>query len=101
MRFSDLKIGDHFFFEGLEYTKKSPVLACDTGGKSRIVPRSAEIQTGFAQTHQPTGTEVSELNQLYHAITTIIRQEVQDSDLEVRLRHAMEKAWRNIKEAAD
>lgn len=101
MRFSDLKTGDHFFFEGIAYTKTSPVLASDASGKSRIIPRSAELQAHPSQSPQPTPAAASELDQLYQAITTIIRQEVQDSDLEVRLRHAIEKAWRNIRDVAD
>jgi hypothetical protein len=101
MRFSDLKIGDHFFFEGHEYTKTSPVLACDVEGKSRIIPRSAELQSHSTQGPLTTDVEDSELDRLYHAVTTIIRQEVHDSDLEVRLRHAIEKAWKGIKQVTD
>lgn len=97
MRFSELNIGDHFFFEGLEYTKTSPMLASDPDGKSRIIPRSAVLQSDSTQTAQAAQTEDSELDRFYHAITTIIRQEVHDSDLEVRLRHTVEKVWRNIK----
>lgn len=101
MRFSELKIGDHFFFEGLEYTKTSPMLANDPNGKSRIIPRSADLHSDSTQTAQTTRTEDSELDRLYHAITAIIRQEVHDSDLEVRLRHTIEKVWRSIKSDAD
>lgn len=101
MRFSDLKIGDHFLFEGLEYTKTSPVLACDSYGKTKIIPRSAELLSYSTQTSHPITTKNNELDCLYHAITDIIRQEVHDIDLEVKLRHAIEKAWKNIKGVAD
>lgn len=97
MRFTDLKIGDHFLLEGVEYTKTSPILASDSKGKSRIIPRSAELQTDSSFPSTPTHGQTSELDQLYHAVTAIIRQQVQDSDLEIALRYAIEKAWKSIK----
>lgn len=101
MRFSNLKIGEHFFFEGLEYTKTSPVLACDTNGNSRFIPRSAVTQAHPAQSPQPPRNEETKLDKLYQVVTHLIRQEVRDSDLEIKLRQAVEKAWRNIKDNSD
>lgn len=97
MRFIDLKIGEHFYFEGMEYTKSSPVLATDKGGSSRFIPRSAVLQT-HSQPSQPTSRQqVSQLDQFYQTVTHIIRQEVHDSDLDVRLRQAIESAWQQAK----
>lgn len=100
MRFSDLKPGDHFFLEGREYTKTSPVLAKDTDGKSRLIPRSAVLQV-HPQHHPPTTRpQTSELDRLYHAVISLIRQEVRDSDLEIRLCQAIETTWQGIKDGS-
>jgi len=101
MRFLDLKIGDHFFFEGLEYTKTSPVLATGSNGQSRFIPQSAVLQTHPVQRPPTSRMEASELDRLYQAVTGIIRQEVRDVDLEMRLHQAIEKVWRNLKEVKD
>jgi hypothetical protein len=101
MRFSDLKIGDHFIFEGREYTKSSPVLAADDKGNSRFIPRSAVLQTYSDQHPHAEPIEATQLDKLYHAVLAIIRQDVRDGDLEVKLRHAIEKVWHSIRNSTD
>lgn len=101
MRFSDLNVGDRFFYEGLEYTKSSPVLASDANGHSRFIPRSAVLQTHPAQTPPIPRVKENELDRFYQATLAIVRQQVQDVDLATRLRQAIEKSWREIKQAQD
>ena len=100
MRFSDLKPGDHFSYEGVEYTKTSPILAKDANGQSRLIPRSAVLQTQTVQGPPSPRKEASDLDRLYQAVTAIIRQEVHDVVLDMRLRQAVEKAWKTIKTGA-
>lgn len=43
MKFNDLAIGDRFLFEGMEYTKTSPILAMSQEGKPRMIRKSAML----------------------------------------------------------
>lgn len=43
MKFNDLAIGDRFLFEGMTYTKTSPILAMSQEGKPRMIRKSAML----------------------------------------------------------
>lgn len=96
MRFTDLTIGQEFLLGGMTYRKTSPILATDAEGKSRMIPRSAEIQISSTVPVTETPANLSDLEQFYQTTLNIIRQQVGDVDLMLELRQAIDQAYRRV-----
>lgn len=64
MKFNDLAIGDRFMFEGMEYTKTSPILAMSQEGKPRMIRKSAMLMPAEGQVSPPVSADDPPTNTL-------------------------------------
>ena len=98
MRFSDLTVGSEFIFEGSKYCKTSPILASDETGKSRMIPRSAHVESISGSTTPRTTAPVDKLDRFHAETRRLLEHRVHDVELLGELKHSLQGIFQTLKD---
>ncbi len=113
MKFSQVKIGDQFSYQGEDYTKSGPLTATlESDGRSKLVPRSANVkllnndtqQQLLAEDYSLSASRVMDTINRYHArnldyissLKTEIPAELL-ADIQIQLNNHYEQCLQEIK----
>lgn len=97
MKFHDIAIGTRFEFEGVEYTKTSPMLATSQSGKQRLIRRSAHLKPVGTDGPQKESPVTLDQHQVLQAFDTFYQTCIQLSGTNPELESARQKFLDTLK----